>query len=153
MSSSSVAAVVTRRATTATRATIRGSPRFTSPLLEKPSLHEAYPSESSDTVACAGSVVCHNAPTLRGLSEQLGPGLWAPFPPSLPPDRCWPGSPLQSGTASLHNGIFFFLKTRSEQEGIQRDGMQPATTPPTGSFLHQPPLQRRQFETRSLTQH
>ncbi len=26
--------------------------------------------------------------------------------PPLPPDRCWPGSPLQSGTASLHNGIF-----------------------------------------------
>lgn len=45
----------------------------------EPSLQEAYPSESSDTVACAGSVVCHNAPTLRGLSEQLGPGLQAPF--------------------------------------------------------------------------
>ena len=30
-------------------------------------------------MACAGSVVCHNAPTLRGLSEQLEPGLQALF--------------------------------------------------------------------------
>lgn len=121
MSSSSVAAVVTRRATTATRATIRGSPRFTSPLLEKPSLHEAYPSESSDTVACAGSVVCHYAPTLRGLSEQLGPGLWAPFPPSVPPSLQTDVDPAHLSSLAQPPSIMGFFFFSSKQGASKRE--------------------------------
>lgn len=47
-------------------------------------------------------------PVWAAWTRPTGPVLWAGARagPPLPPDRCWPGSPLQSGTASLHNGIF-----------------------------------------------
>lgn len=90
----------------------------------------------------------HSGACLSSLDPAYGPHS---LPPSLQTDVD-PAHLSSLAQPPSIMGFFFFLKTRSEQEGIQRDGMQPATTPPTGSFLHQLPLHRWQFETRNLTQ-
>lgn len=85
--------------------------------------------------ACAGSPACHHAHALRGPSERPGPGPWAPPPRCLTPSRQMltrlTSAVWQAQPPSIM-GLFFpppppsFLKTRSEQGGIQRNGMQPA---------------------------